>query len=462
MNLKIKVSNQIELNLSGLSIQLQREIKKDLTLKNPEYTQALKSRRPTIGKIENLELFRAEGDILILPRGYGSKLKSHLRNHQIIYQWEDSRLLLPLVNFESNIELRDYQEAAVESLIRYKQGGIVAGCGAGKTMIGLETLARIGQPALWVTHTNELLEQVVSRSCSVFNMKREEIGIIGSGHFTIGNRLTVALVQTLAKSDFEEIKRRFGAVFVDEAHHLAARTFFHPIGQFPAVYRLWASATPIRSDGLTDMVFAAGGPILHTVDQSKVPTIIPRLEVIETNYSYHNEDYVQLIGDLIKNKERNEFIVEKIFEESKGNYSLILSDRVEHLEILQKMLKQKMPDLVIEILMGSMSKKSRISVMQRVQSGEVDILLGTQLAREGLDITHLNRLFLCTPKRAAGAVEQEVGRIMRPCLGKMEAVVYDFWDSKSPILKAQFWKRREVYRKIGMDWNLGGERRYAK
>ncbi|MNI82063.1 hypothetical protein D3C73_1387370 [compost metagenome] len=102
-----------------------------------------------------------------------------------------------------------------------------------------------------------------------------------------------------------------------------------------------------------------------------------------------------------------------------------------------------------------MKKKERSDVMERTKNRQVDILLATQLAREGLDIVHLNRLFLATPKRAAGAVQQEVGRVMRPAIGKTEALVFDFWDSKNPILKSQFWKRREVYRKIGMDYQPG-------
>jgi superfamily II DNA or RNA helicase len=115
------------------------------------------------------------------------------------------------------------------------------------------------------------------------------------------------------------------------------------------------------------------------------------------------------------------------------------------------MLQDRMPDKKIEILKGTMGKKERESVMQRVKDKQVDILLATQLAREGLDIVHLDRLFLATPKKAAAAVQQEVGRIMRPATGKSDAIVYDFWDSKTGILQAQFWKRRAVYKQIGMN-----------
>lgn len=453
--LTIKISNQIEIEADKVPALILKKITNDLTLQNPKYQQALKYGYKTHGTPEHIKLYRyadVNKKVIILPRGIGGRLIKHLQNSKIEYRLQDDRLRLQTVEFKSSIQLRGYQEKAVSELVKWRQGGIVAPCGAGKTMIMLEAMVRIGQPTLFIVHTKELLDQIIERACSVVDIKREEIGIIGDGSFTVGERLTVALIQTLSKADLSEINDKFGAIFVDEAHHLAARSFFYPISMFTALYRCWVSATPNRSDGLTEMVFAAGGPIVHTILQSEVPTIIPELRVIETDFMGFSDEYTDLMSDLIKDGERNQLIVDTISQESTGNYSLVLSDRVEHLTILKILLKNALPSMTIEILTGSMKKKERAEVMERVKNKEVDILLATQLAREGLDITHLNRLFLVTPKKAAGAVQQEVGRIMRPSPGKESCIAYDFWDNKTPMLKSQFWKRREIYKKIGMDW----------
>ena len=103
--------------------------------------------------------------------------------------------------------------------------------------------------------------------------------------------------------------------------------------------------------------------------------------------------------------------------EAPGNYTLVLSDRIEHLHTLEKMLKEKAPWINIEILTGRMNKKKRAAIMKQAQARQVEVFLATQLAREGLNLPHLNRLFFCTPKRAAGAVQQEIGRIMRQTPG---------------------------------------------
>ena len=452
------ITHQIQVEMIDLPDRFIQVIMNDLTLRNPAYDQAVRQGRNVYSIPEFIELYRTDNGVLTIPRGYGKKLIQRLQEHGVQVQWRDQRLMLANVKFHSSIRLRDYQESAVKALLKSRQGGVVAPCGAGKTMILLEAMVRIGQPALWVTHTTELAEQVIKRACEVLNITEDEIGRIYGGQMTVGERFTVALVQSLSKIDMEAIRDKFGAILVDEAHHMAATTFFHPVGQFPAMYRLWASATPERSDGLTEMVFAGAGPILYEIEQAAVPTIIPRLEVIETDFATHDEDYTKLIGALIGDEQRNHLVARTIAQQAVGHFSLVLSDRIEHLETLRALLKEMLPDLTIEVLTGSLKKSERVDVMDRMQSKQIDILLATQLAREGLDIKHLDRLFLTTPKRAAGAVQQEVGRVMRPDAGKQDAVVFDFWDSRSPILKAQFWKRREVYRRLGMGVEAGRRR----
>ena len=102
------------------------------------------------------------------------------------------------------------------------------------------------------------------------------------------------------------------------------------------------------------------------------------------------------------------------------------------------------------ILTGTTKKKDREAIMQDMNGRKYRVLFATKLAREGLDITHLDTLILATPKRAKGATTQEVGRIMRSCEGKTEAKVIDFVDDKLGIFKGQFYKRKEAYKEMKM------------
>lgn len=455
MLLTLKVNSNIELDPAKIPGFLVQKIEQEMTLPNPAYVNAERLGFYMGNLDKHIYLYRYQGDKIILPRGYGPKLVKLLKEQNIPYILDDRRLTLPEVELSSKIKLRDYQKPAVEKLVRQRQGGVSAPCGSGKTIILLEAMARIRQPSLWICHTWELLEQTKERATEVFNINPGEIGVIADGKIKLGNKLTLALIQTLRDKDLETLAGRFGAVFIDEAHHLAARTFFDTVNAFPAFYRLWASATPTRQDGLTNMIFAAGGPIVYDTGNEDLPTITPTLVVVETDYNGHDENYTRLVTDLISNERRNRLIVSNLAKETQGNYSLVLSDRIAHLHTLEGMIKEKLPSMVLEVLTAKKTAKERVRIMEAAKAQQVDILLATQLTREGLDLPHLNRLFLCTPKRAAGAVQQEVGRIMRPSPDKQDAVVYDFWDSGSPFLKAQFWRRRDVYRKLGMNTEIG-------
>ena len=391
-------------------------------------------------------------DKIILPRGYIMDLLYLLRKYGQTWKICNQVVTLDAVDFGSKIVPRDYQKQAITDLVKGVQGGLIGGCGSGKTEILLEVMAEIGQPSLWITHTNELLDQVIDRACKCFDIERHEIGVIAGGKVSIGDRLTVALVQSLSRKDINEFTNKFGAIFIDEGHHIAANTIYRIVEQFPARFRYWCSATPQRGDGLTELIYLAGGDIIHFIDDNILPVITPHLMIVKTGYKgyLNSNDYTGMMSTLINSKDRNQLIADVIRQEAPGHFSLVLSDRKVHLQILKDILAECLPGMRIEVLKSSMSMKERNAVMDRAKAGQIDILLATKLAREGLDLPHLDRLFLVTPKKTESAIEQEVGRIRRPCNNKLDAVVYDFLDEQNGIFMSQFWKRKAVYESMSM------------
>jgi superfamily II DNA or RNA helicase len=194
------------------------------------------------------------------------------------------------------------------------------------------------------------------------------------------------------------------------------------------------------------MVLAAGGPVIYTINQEDLPTLKPLLVIVETPYTGYIDpnNYPEMLNKLTQNRTRNSLIVKTITREAAGHYTLVLSERIDHLAILKDMLTKVLLKMSIEILTRNIPKRKRLEIITKARNKQVDILLTTQLAREGLDLPHLDRLFLVTPKRAGNAVEQEIGRIKRPCQNKHDAVIFDFWDTRNPVFKAQFWKRQAV------------------
>lgn len=103
------------------------------------------------------------------------------------------------------------------------------------------------------------------------------------------------------------------------------------------------------------------------------------------------------------------------------------------------------------------TKTERADILEAAQNKQLDILFATQLAREGLNIPHLTVGHMAMPKRGdaqgttnGSAVEQEIGRIMRPDPDNpnKKALWFDYVDYNVGVLKSQYYSRRKVYQRL--------------
>ena len=487
--LTVTIDNRIRLRTKPENksfSKLLAEIKKDNTIPNPAFLEAEKYNRSTRGIPRNLVLFSYDQVTreLSLPRGYAGHLMGLLEKQGIEYSLIDNRVLLQKVLFHSTIKLRPYQVPAVNGVLKGTQGILEAPAGAGKTEMGLEIVARVGQPSIWLTHTRDLADQVITRAEARLGIPRQEIGMLGAGQERLGERLTVGIIQKLIRMDLAPLIGRFGLILLDECHHSPAATWSEIINQFPARYRYGVTATLERGDSLEVVTHRVIGPTLYRVPRSAVEAsggvIVPKLRVIRTGtesevWEKHQErdkawkelckqckeqgkreprkpliPYADILREIIESQQRNKLILDILKKECPGHCSLVLSKRVGHCGHLAKMLADVAPSLKIAVIHGKMSKKQREETIEKMKNGKLDILFAVNIAKEGLDIPRLDRLFLVCSGRNEAEVEQMVGRIQRASPGKEDAVVFDFVDEKIGMFQAQYWARRRVYKKLGM------------
>ena len=138
-----------------------------------------------------------------------------------------------------------------------------------------------------------------------------------------------------------------------------------------------------------------------------------------------------------------------------GHTALVLGSSLDILEDMQAALERspRLTDAGISarFICGATKAADRAEALRAIkaQDSPVRCLLATyQLAKEGLDIPRADRLYLVQPVRDKVAVEQAVGRIMRPAPGKTDALVYDFIDDKVPTCRSQYAARRRVYKQL--------------
>ncbi len=479
--LHISLDSKIRLHLPGRLrfelASLRAALQEDLILPNPEFHEAERLGRSTRGiprEINLIEWDRAT-EVASLPRGYWPPLQKWLQRFDISYALFNQTLALPPVNFGSRITLRNYQVDPVAAAVRTGGGIVEAPCGAGKTQMGLEILARIGQPALWLTHTVDLAGQALDRAEQFLGIPRREIGMIGAGRERVGDRLTIALVQTLAqRGDLGNLPGRFGAVLIDEVHHSPASTWQTVIGQFPAHYRYGVTGSLKRADGLERISHLVLGPTVAVVTDNQVKdaggTLTPLLRVVKTEAvsatweaylrreqaardagrSKPRLDFGPILDEVLRDPGRNRLIIEVLAREAPGHCSLVLSERVWHCAELVQGLATVAPDLRATAVHGGLAKGLRREIFERARAGELDVIFAVDLAKEGLDIPRLDRLHLVGGGRNAVELRQKVGRIQRALPGKVTPMIFDYADLGIGALAAQWYARRRVYRELGI------------
>ncbi len=424
--------------LEGLSLTLEKELKRHLTIDNPQYTAAKKYGRWIGKKLKpQLKYYDPVPCGLRFPRGFANQAVRLCRQiegcePEII----DQRRTLAAVEFSFWGELRPYQQQAVDIAADRSFGVIEAGTGSGKTVMALAIIARRRQPALVIVHTKELLYQWQQR---VETFLRVEAGLVGDGKFSLAD-ITIAIVNT-AKKRVEELVPHFGHLVVDECHRVPSSLFTDVVSRFDSHYLLGLSATAFRSDmEMTRLIYYFMGERLYRVDQTELvmtgAILAPEVIRKTTDFSYNYKgDYQALIKALVAHEGRNRQILDDIIKSCQQVDSgtlLVVSDRISHCLFFTEKLVDN--GIAAELLSGQLAPEIRAEVVAAVQRGEVQVLVATlQLISEGFDCPGLATLFLCTPISFEGRLLQVIGRIMRPAEGK-RARVFDYIDSKVPTL----------------------------
>jgi len=453
----LKVAGQC--HLSGISKSLLAALQQKLTIDNPKYHAAKKYGR-WVGKNFKQKLFFYELDEtgIIFPRGFAAQAvalcKTHMGRGPSI---EDLRRRLPEVDFSFHGELRPYQKKAVDDILRKHFGVLVAGTGSGKTVMALEVIAQRHQPTLILVHNRELMYQWEERVRQFLGIRA---GLIGDAKYDI-QHLSVAIVNT-ARKKLDELTPCFGHLIVDECHRVPATLFTEVVKRFDSYFMLGLSATAYRrEDGLTRLIYLHMGDRTHQVDPKKLAesgaVLKPEFVQKSTGFKYvFRGNYQALMNSLTKNEGRNQQIADDIDAEARGREGtiLVVSDRVAHCQKLAALLAEK--GLQASVLTGKQPASERTAIVESLHRGEVKVLVSTlQLVGEGFDAAGLTTLFLTTPIKFTGRLQQVIGRILRPAAGKQPKVI-DYVDEHVGVLRNSARIRRQAY-KLDSDesWNAG-------
>ncbi len=405
-------------------------------------------------------------DHLCLPRGLRHDIGGMIdrAGSQLIVT--DDRNPGQEIEVEFTGQLDHRQSVAVSAMLAHEDGVLVAPPGSGKTVMACAIVAERATSTLILVDRKALADQWRNRIEEFLGLRA---GQHGGGRKKLTGVIDIAMLPSLARhDDVASLTGGYGQVVVDECHHLAAAAYDRSVSLIGAQFWLGLTATPVRRDGLGELVAWQLGPVRHTLNQPVESTLIEVSEgatgpdrvlyVHETAFTCADLDVssptaLALVHRaLFADERRNDQIVVDVEDAiGRGRNCLVLTRRVAHLEVLASLLTVRgHQPVVMQGGMPAAARRAAVDRLDEARSGDGVLVIGTApFVGEGFDAAVLDTLFLAAPISFDGLLVQCAGRVVRATPDKHVAEVHDYHDPAVPLIAGSLRRRMPGYRALG-------------
>ena len=342
------------------------------------------------------------------------------------------------VQMGQTIELRDYQQEAIENLKKVRDDGktialLYHATGVGKTITAATDEKAVGGRTLFLVNALKLASQAKDTFARVW--PEATLGEYTGGQKDVSQTVIFATVQSISK-DLEKFSpTAFDYLIVDECHHAAANTYQKIFTYFHPKFILGLTATPERSDGedmlelfqnvahKMDLKTAVERGVLVPIRCIRVKTNIDLTDVRINGIKYNSQD----LESKLFIPERNQLIVDTYLKYVNGKKTVIFCASVDHAAEIAKLLRDN--GVNAEAVSGRDRVEIREKVLKDYETGSTDVLCACDLLNEGWDSPHTTVLFMARPTMSKTIYMQQLGRGTRRCPGKDDLLVIDFVDN---------------------------------
>jgi DNA excision repair protein ERCC-3 len=336
--------------------------------------------------------------------------------------------------------LRDYQIQSVDAFwasgtTRGGSGVIVLPCGAGKTIVGLGTMARLATQTLILTTNTTALRQWRDEILDKTSLTPDDIGEY-SGHIKEIKPVTVTTYQILtyrkSKSGpfihfkiFDEAQ--WGLIIYDEVHLLPAPVF-RTVANLQSKRRLGLTATLVREDGKEEEVFSLIGPKKFDVPWRVLEKrgYIATAECTEIRVPFEDDELrleyalaqARAKFRLAATNPRKMDTLRRLLALHSGDRILIIGQYLDQLGHVANLLQAP-------IITGKTPQAEREKLYEAFRTGEVPVLVVSKVANFAVDLPDANVAIQISGTFGSRQEEaQRLGRILRPKRGANDAHFY--------------------------------------
>ena len=352
---------------------------------------------------------------------------------------------------------REYQNECVEQMVAAAKndgGGLVlAATRTGKTFMVASLFSRLVGAGCFIVDELTLLKQAQKE---LSERMGERVGHVGKGEFN-PRRITVATSQTLHLHQddpkFEQWIDSLQVNVIDEIHVAMNRRNFDIVEAIapPAVFGLTATLE-LQKKHVRVKAYALTGPVCYeyplTQGQAEghlVPGVVVQiLKPGPDDSGYGSRQYAQMYSDLIvTNANRNNLLCDLArLAVTYGRFPIILVERIRHLKILSRMLR----NVPHRVVCGVKRVEERLAAIRNFEAGKVKLLIVNKVFQKGVTIPKLDVTIDGGAMKGRNRCVQIFGRGVGLAKGKLGLIHFDLGDIGNHFSKASK-SRRLAFKK---------------
>lgn len=348
-------------------------------------------------------------------------------------------------------QLREYQETAIKEVFASWESGLhrvalVLPTGAGKTVIFSALIHRFlrenpGERVLILAHRDELLSQAADKLCTWAPDLR--IGIVKAARNQVSADVIVASQQTLARDSRLQRIPRVGLVVVDECHRIMGASYLKVVDGLGCRMAggprtLGVTATFTREDKHRLTTFFEAVPfaldILDLITHDPPYLVAPKfqrvlvegldLSGVKVSRIDGTKDFAA--GELSEALERAGapgVVAAAYRQHALDRSGLVFCPTVESAHHVADALVQI--GITAEPLSGNTPTAQRRDILERFQSGQLQVVTNCNVLGEGFDAPRTSCVVIARPTMSKILFRQMVGRGLRLYPGKEDALILD-------------------------------------
>jgi superfamily II DNA or RNA helicase len=336
--------------------------------------------------------------------------------------------VVPIRKEKSLIELRDYQNDAfrlcLQDLSIVRSSLLVLATGLGKTILFSKIIQEWDGRVLVLVEREELLQNAYTE---IEQITGEIIGIERQQDHADGERVIVAMVQSLSLRLENFSRDHFKLIIVDEAHHSASDVYGRILEYFGSAKVIGLTATDARADGRPlpfercsyRMGIAEGIAQGYLVPIRGRRVIVDSINLSRVKTTAKGDFDEQALDDeMVKGAAA---IADVIWNDHAFDKGILFFPGCSSAKLTSDFLNRKSDGISVYID-GKITGDVRRELVKRLKTGSSNWLCNVGIATEGFNWPEAAVVGMCCPTTSRTAYVQRAGRGTRTVAGLLNGL----------------------------------------